>query len=229
MASLVRLGQSPDADLLYRTLVNFGPRTAADLATDLGMALRRVGRALDELASAGAVAPEATVPSRAPTWTPRPAAEVAYGRRTHAGTARAPLVAALVGLMARHLHPAHQPAPAAGLTPLQPREPAPAAGPAPLQPREPAPTAGPAPLQPREPAPTAGPAPLQPRERALIALLAAGHTEVRAARELGISRRTVSYILRDMMDRLGVANRFQLGLTLGARYAIRPPHHDECA
>lgn len=185
MASLVRLGQSPDADLLYRTLVTFGPRTAADLATDLGMALSRVGRALDELASAGAVAPEATVPSRAPTWTPRPATEVAHGR-PHVRVARAPLVATLVGLLERHLHP-----------------------------------------PPREPAPTARPSPLQPRERALITALAAGHTEARAARELGISRRTVSNILRDLMDRLGVANRFQLGLTLGARYAVRPRHHED--
>jgi DNA-binding CsgD family transcriptional regulator/DNA-binding transcriptional ArsR family regulator len=192
VASLVRLGQSPDADLLYRTLVSFGPRTAADLATDLGMALSRVGLALDELASAGAVTPEATVPSRAPTWTPRPAAEVTRGR-PHVGVARAPLVAVLVGLLERHLHP---------------------------PPREPSPTVRPAATA--RPSPTAPPSPLRPRERALIAALAAGHTEARAARELGVSRRTVSNILRDLMDRLGVANRFQLGLTLGARYGVRP-------
>nr|BFE70522.1 hypothetical protein GCM10020092_038230 [Actinoplanes digitatis] len=43
------------------------------------------------------------------------------------------------------------------------------------------------------------------------------------AAELGLSRRTVSYTLRAVMDRLGVENRFQLALVLGAAYAIAPP------
>ncbi|MFF0717459.1 LuxR C-terminal-related transcriptional regulator [Micromonospora sp. NPDC003816] len=60
---------------------------------------------------------------------------------------------------------------------------------------------------------------LDDRERALIALLAQGHTDVSAARELQVSARTVSNILRTLMDRVGVENRFQLGLALGAAQA----------
>jgi len=56
---------------------------------------------------------------------------------------------------------------------------------------------------------------LSDRERALVALLAQGHTDVSAAEELGISARSVTNILRALMDRLGVDNRFQLGLALG--------------
>ena len=56
---------------------------------------------------------------------------------------------------------------------------------------------------------------LTARERALVELLAAGHTDASAARRLGCSPRTVSYTLRALMDRLGVENRFQLGLALG--------------
>jgi DNA-binding CsgD family transcriptional regulator len=65
---------------------------------------------------------------------------------------------------------------------------------------------------------------LDPRERSLIELLARGHTDASAARELRISARSVSYILRGLMDRLGVDNRFQLGLALGAlRAGAEPP------
>jgi DNA-binding CsgD family transcriptional regulator len=56
---------------------------------------------------------------------------------------------------------------------------------------------------------------LSERERELIALLAQGHTDVTAAECLGISPRSVTNILRSLMDRLGVDNRFQLGLALG--------------
>jgi LuxR family transcriptional regulator of spore coat protein len=56
---------------------------------------------------------------------------------------------------------------------------------------------------------------LSERERELIALLADGHTDVAAAEHLGISPRSVTNILRSLMDRLGVENRFQLGLALG--------------
>ena len=56
---------------------------------------------------------------------------------------------------------------------------------------------------------------LTPRERELIALLAEGHTDLTAARHLAISPRSVTNILRSLMDRLGVENRFQLGLALG--------------
>jgi DNA-binding CsgD family transcriptional regulator len=64
---------------------------------------------------------------------------------------------------------------------------------------------------------------LSPREHALTALLARGHTDASAARELGISMRTVTTVVRSLMDRLGVENRFQLGLALGARRLVAPP------
>jgi LuxR family transcriptional regulator of spore coat protein len=66
---------------------------------------------------------------------------------------------------------------------------------------------------------------LSDRERELIALLAQGHTDVSAAEELSISARSVTNILRSLMDRLGVANRFQLGLALGFLHKadIPPP------
>jgi DNA-binding CsgD family transcriptional regulator len=63
---------------------------------------------------------------------------------------------------------------------------------------------------------------LGPRERALVTLLAAGHSDESAAKELRISRRSVSYALRTLMDQAGVENRFQLGLALGALGAARP-------
>jgi LuxR family transcriptional regulator of spore coat protein len=56
---------------------------------------------------------------------------------------------------------------------------------------------------------------LSDRERELISLLAQGHTDVSAAEHLGISARSVTNILRSLMNRLGVENRFQLGLALG--------------
>ena len=56
---------------------------------------------------------------------------------------------------------------------------------------------------------------LSERERELITLLSEGHTDLAAAERMGISPRSVTNILRSLMDRLGVDNRFQLGLTLG--------------
>jgi DNA-binding CsgD family transcriptional regulator len=64
---------------------------------------------------------------------------------------------------------------------------------------------------------------LTTRETAIIAVLAAGHSEEFAATELGISRRTVIYALRALMDRIGVENRFQLALVLGAHRAAPLP------
>jgi DNA-binding NarL/FixJ family response regulator len=63
---------------------------------------------------------------------------------------------------------------------------------------------------------------LTPRERAIVELLAQGHTDETAARELDLSRRTVGYALGGLMTRLGVDNRFQLGLALGAMRAATP-------
>lgn len=68
-----------------------------------------------------------------------------------------------------------------------------------------------------------------PREKALVELLAAGHTDASAARRLGVSPRTVSYTLQSLMDRLDVENRFQLGLalgTLGAQEVTDPAQLD---
>jgi DNA-binding CsgD family transcriptional regulator len=67
---------------------------------------------------------------------------------------------------------------------------------------------------------------LSNRERDLIRLLALGHTDLTAARNLRISARSVTNVLRALMDRLGVENRFQLGLTLGAMRIAVPPSLD---
>jgi DNA-binding CsgD family transcriptional regulator len=64
---------------------------------------------------------------------------------------------------------------------------------------------------------------LTERERALVALLVRGHTDSSAARQLGVSRRTVSTTVSDLMDKLGVCNRFQLGVALGASHVVRHP------
>jgi len=64
---------------------------------------------------------------------------------------------------------------------------------------------------------------LNPQQRALVALLADGHTDVTAARALGISARSVTKILRGLMDELEVDNRFQLGIALGAARMVPPP------
>jgi DNA-binding CsgD family transcriptional regulator len=64
---------------------------------------------------------------------------------------------------------------------------------------------------------------LTPREKAIVGLLADGHTEESVAAQLELSRRTVLYTLRGLMDRLGVENRFQLALVLGAAGATPLP------
>jgi DNA-binding CsgD family transcriptional regulator len=64
---------------------------------------------------------------------------------------------------------------------------------------------------------------LSRREDDLVRLLARGHTDVTAAQELRISARSVTNTLRALMDRLGVDNRFQLGLALGAMEVTLPP------
>ncbi|WP_196278985.1 helix-turn-helix transcriptional regulator [Catellatospora vulcania] len=57
---------------------------------------------------------------------------------------------------------------------------------------------------------------LAPRESAIVALLAAGHTDASIAAKLDISVRTIAYTLSALMDRYAVSSRFQLGLRLGA-------------
>jgi DNA-binding CsgD family transcriptional regulator len=68
---------------------------------------------------------------------------------------------------------------------------------------------------------------LSERERELIKLLARGHTDVTAAQTLQISARSITNVLRAVMDRIGVDNRFQLGLALGAMRVAAPPSIDE--
>ncbi|WP_327367126.1 helix-turn-helix domain-containing protein [Streptomyces sp. NBC_01217] len=62
---------------------------------------------------------------------------------------------------------------------------------------------------------------LDHREHKLISLLWAGHTDASAAQRIGVSPRTVTNILRSLMDRLGADNRFQLGVVLGIHFAPR--------
>ncbi|WP_433789177.1 LuxR C-terminal-related transcriptional regulator [Actinoplanes sp. CA-252034] len=64
---------------------------------------------------------------------------------------------------------------------------------------------------------------LTAREQAILALLTDGYSEEAAGTMLGLSRRTVVYTLRALMDRLGVQNRFQLALVLGAARAVPLP------
>jgi DNA-binding CsgD family transcriptional regulator len=61
------------------------------------------------------------------------------------------------------------------------------------------------------------------REQAIVRLLAEGHPDTVVAERLGLGQRTIAYALRALMDRLGVENRFQLGLVLGASKAAAPP------
>ncbi|MFY1669882.1 LuxR C-terminal-related transcriptional regulator [Plantactinospora sp. WMMB334] len=64
---------------------------------------------------------------------------------------------------------------------------------------------------------------LTSRERAIVALLAQGCTDAASAQQIGMSTRSLTYTLRALMDRLGVDNRFQLGLALGALNVATPP------
>jgi DNA-binding CsgD family transcriptional regulator len=70
------------------------------------------------------------------------------------------------------------------------------------------------------------PVQLTTRETRIVTLLAHGQSESSVAAELELSRRTVNYALRDLMDRLGVENRFQLGLRLGATKAALLPRRN---
>jgi DNA-binding CsgD family transcriptional regulator len=315
--SLVPWGLSPDADLVYRTLVTFRPASAGDLERSLGMSRRRVLAALDELAAAGAATSGPAASRRGLVWAPRPPDEVSAARRrarlrlvrTGAQEAREPLplgddlrhlpsraatrerLAELTSIT-RHERLAinteqrfdadsrRSAAPmdralisrgirfrVLGVQPPDQRWLAPSGG----NPDGPRPEYREAPsvpmklivvdrkvaLFPVAPADfsrgylevaqppvvsalvalferhwesarppqehTVYDIALDPRERSLVELLARGHTDASAARELRLSARSVSYILRGLMDRLGVDNRFQLGLALGAMRAAQPP------
>jgi DNA-binding CsgD family transcriptional regulator len=271
LPSLVRWGLSPDADLVYRTLVSLDTAREGQLAQELGMAHDRVREAMRELAGAGAI--------RKVTAT---------SRHTSTANGRAVWAARQPNQVVRQLHvdrtrplglaPGADPAGPAGPDPvavapsLRPIDPPPAGGPAKstcatgpahrgdslnqvaAQPGKASlagaddqadPAGGQRWIPHQVPFPSAG-APgdggnnepgrpddgrpadgrssisLTPRERAIIELLAQGHTDETAARELELSRRTVGYALGGLMGRLGVDNRFQLGLALGALRAAIP-------
>jgi DNA-binding CsgD family transcriptional regulator len=314
--SLVAWGATPDADLIYRRLLAFGPAGATELRQDLGLSRRRVVDALDVLASIGAAVAGAAV------WSPRAAAEVVASLRQ---TAAAPMQhrrvrmvappvteAAQIGDGIRHLrtramarrrlaqlvavasheHLAMHPEPVFAAESARPAVSMDrtllgrgvhvrvlgvhAASPDPMiwygrAPTEAAPAYRAAPAVPmkllvvdrrialfpvtpddldcgylevaqppvvdalvalfeehwatsREPEEHGVPQIiLDPREQALVVLLAKGHTDATAARELRVSTRSVSSMVRALMDRLGVNNRFQLGLALGALHVAAPP------
>jgi DNA-binding NarL/FixJ family response regulator len=336
--SLVRWGVSPDADLVYRTLVSFGPRTSGSAARELGMPQRRVVQALEELAAEGAVRAlgGARRASETTLWRASRPEDVIHALRrprlklvdplerarrhlaTIAGldldlsgnalaTARismlhgveviqnriaelnriqrneqltvspeqsfdastvavaSPLDRALLARGVR-LHvlgvpPADGDATAAhsedlyklgarlrlaeqlpiklmtfdrkvALLPMDPLDPRRGA----LEIADPSIVHKLVALflrewdRARDPRRSGVPTvTLTPRERALVELLAAGHTDAVVARRLGISARTIGYTLRGLMDRLNVENRFQLGLALGAQRIFpdenpAPPH-----
>ncbi|WP_309238657.1 LuxR C-terminal-related transcriptional regulator [Actinoplanes aureus] len=335
LPSLVRWGASADADLVYRTLVTFGPRTRRDLGLELAMPVRRIDDALAELRSAGAVTAGEAVRSR--TWAAVPpdvvvaalrtrrlslADERALAEshrrivgdlRTRLGALALPLSAPVLGglqdeqvryLPTRHLTRARYAELLPGrqetltINPEQAFDAESARTGAELDRRliaqgtrmrvlgvPPAdrdtlnPQERPHPayrireslrvplklivldravaLLPADPEriergyleighpgvvsalaelferhwevaadPYVGavtPIVLTSREQALVDLLALGHTDVTAAGQLRISARSVTNTLRRLMDHLGVENRFQLGLALGAMNAARPP------
>ncbi|GIG86397.1 helix-turn-helix domain-containing protein [Plantactinospora endophytica] len=328
--SLVRLGRSPDADLVYRTLLVLGPVAAGDLGRGLGLSRQRVTDALAELAAVDAVCAGPGDRPGCQVWTPRPPGHVFRTLRAAQSTgavrrivpvpgpapgdpagpglprvspadpgvrllptrrATRARLAQLVGL-ARHEH--------LSMSPEQVFEPESARSGVPLdqglldrgvrmrvlgvQPADPDPLRSyrrqPAesrpdyrrqssvpmklividrrvalfPLVPgdynlgylevTEPSvvatfvamfeqqwrtvpersePAMPQIDLSAREHQLITLLAQGHTDASAARQMRISARSVTNILRTLMDRVGAENRFQLGLALGALRAVPVP------
>lgn len=56
-----------------------------------------------------------------------------------------------------------------------------------------------------------------PGDRALLGLLAAGLTDAAIARQLGMHPRTIQHRVRNLLDRLGAATRFQAGLQAARR------------
>jgi DNA-binding CsgD family transcriptional regulator len=326
--SLVRWGLSADADLAYRDLTTFGPRTVRELAQDLGLSATRVQRTIDELVAVGAAQPQAHTDRRRrlPTWCPTPTpvllaqlrrrkprvVDMAEYARQHraivdgvglldgaypAGlranqladraTTRQRIAELTAVTRGEHLslvpERAFAPDAVAAALPLDrgmlargvrvrscgvPPEDGDASCAAaeelallgseyrehaelPLKlivfdrrvallPVDPLDLEAGA-LEIDHPAvvgplvilfeqlwstardPRRGGVPsvvLSPREEAIVALLAEGHTDASAAKYLGLSQRTIAYTLRALMDRMGVDNRFQLGLRLGAMRAV---------
>jgi DNA-binding CsgD family transcriptional regulator len=239
LPSLVRWGLTPDADLVYRTLVSLDTAREGQLAHELGMSHDRVRAAMRELADANAIRRVSSASRRAPkttgraVWAARQPSQVV--RQLHVHRTRH---LALVGSVEPPPPPFVPPVPPtlAETIPMTAATPMTASRTPPPEASAPA-TATLEDSQsdrgyPARPATDAladadqqpdGPAiALTPRERAIVELLAQGHTDETAARELDLSRRTVGYALGGLMSRLGVDNRFQLGLALGAMKAASP-------
>jgi DNA-binding CsgD family transcriptional regulator/predicted transcriptional regulator len=233
LPSLVRWGLTPDADLVYRTLVSLDTAREGQLAHELGMSHDRVRAAMRELADANAIRRVSSASRRAPkttgraVWAARQPSQVV--RQLHVDRTRH---LALVGSVEPPPPPLVPPVPPtlAETIPMTatrtPPPEAPAAATVTLEDpqsdpgylaRPVAEALAEADQQPDGPAIA-----LTPRERAIVELLAQGHTDETAARELDLSRRTVGYALGGLMSRLGVDNRFQLGLALGAMKAASP-------
>jgi DNA-binding CsgD family transcriptional regulator len=239
LPSLVRWGLSPDADLVYRTLVSLDTARENQLAHELGMAHERIREAMRELAHAGAIRRVSSAPRRAPktnsraVWAARQPNQVV--RQLHGHLTRPPGTAAIRGQAPEQYTPPPRTARAMDTTtPVPPPDPIPSTAQIHLSPattRPPGQDRDGRRWMPHQSAPPAletlphdeGPLiALTPRERAIVELLAQGHTDETAARELDLSRRTVGYALGGLMSRLGVDNRFQLGLALGAMRAAIP-------
>lgn len=62
--------------------------------------------------------------------------------------------------------------------------------------------------------PVRWPAGLSARERAVVTLLAEGCTDQTVAEQLGLSRRTITYTVADLMEKYGARSRFHLALLL---------------
>lgn len=71
----------------------------------------------------------------------------------------------------------------------------------------------------RAAAPVRWPAGLSARERAVVTLLAEGCTDHTVAEQLGLSRRTITYTVANLMDRYGARSRFHLALLLSGANA----------
>src|SRR2546423_3620836 len=77
--SLVRWGLSCDADLIFRTIATFGPRSTSTLAAELGVPAPRVDDALAELleiGAAGSVTDHRRSPPHGPPWATPPPPDV---------------------------------------------------------------------------------------------------------------------------------------------------------
>lgn len=64
--------------------------------------------------------------------------------------------------------------------------------------------------------PVRWPAGLSARERAVVTLLAEGCTDQTVAEQLGLSRRTITYTVADLMERYGARSRFHLAMLLAS-------------